>query len=161
MTEAQFIDLVRQNIQSQMTDFLFYASLTALIIGAKAMVPDDDEDAASKNRYKYMLRIIDKVRDEVAYFYDPTAIISLTSGGVFPAITYLETFKKAFINLRKEMFAIAIDDKETQDKNYVIKYFLKAAPIASQLDAFILLFYPDLAKELGMRAQSEARPIGR
>jgi hypothetical protein len=108
-----------------------------------------------------MLRIIDKVRDEVAYFYDPTAIISLTSGGVFPAITYLETFKKAFTNLRKEMFAIAIDDKETQDDNYVIKYFLKAAPIASQLDAFILLFYPDLAKELGMRAQSEARPIGR
>ena len=161
MTEAQFIDLVRQNIQSQMTDFLFYASLTALIIGAKAMVPDDDEDDASKNRYKYMLRIIDKVRDEVAYFYDPTAIISLTSGGVFPAITYLETFKKAFTNLRKEMFAIAIDDKETQDDNYVIKYFLKAAPIASQLDAFILLFYPDLAKELGMRAQSEARPIGR
>jgi len=161
MTEAQFIDLVRQNIQSQMTDFLFYASLTALILGAKAMVPDDDEDDASKNRYKYMLRIIDKVRDEVAYFYDPTAIISLTSGGVFPAITYLETFKKAFVNLRKEMFAIAIDDKETQDDNYVIKYFLKAAPIASQLDAFILLFYPDLAKELGMRAQSEARPIGR
>lgn len=79
MTEAQFIDLVRQNIH-QMTDFLFYASLTALIIGAKAMVPDDDEDDASKNRYKYMLRIIDKVRDEVAYFYDPTAIISLTSG---------------------------------------------------------------------------------
>jgi hypothetical protein len=161
MTEAQFIDLVRQNIQSQMTDFLFYASLTALIIGAKAMVPDDDEDDASKNRYKYMLRIIDKVRDEVAYFYDPTAIISLTSGGVFPAITYLETFKKAFTNLGKEMFAIGIGDKEGQDDNYVIKYFLKAAPIASQLDAFILLFYPDLAKELGMRAQSEARPIGR
>lgn len=161
MTEAQFIDLVRQNIQSQMTDFLFYASLTLLIFGAKAAVPDDDEDAASKNRYKYMLRIIDKVRDEVAYFYDPTAIISLTSGGVFPAITYLDTFKKAFRNLGKEMFAIGIGDEEAEDKNYVIKYFLKAAPIASQLDAFILLLYPDLAKELGMRAQSEAKPLGR
>ena len=80
-------------------------------------------------------------------------------------VEHIKTFddvnKKAFTNLRKEMFAIAIDDKETQDDNYVIKYFLKAAPIASQLDAFILLFYPDLAKELGMRAQSEARPVGR
>jgi len=160
MSETQFIDLMRNNIKNQMTDVLFYLGLTMLFIGAAAAAPDKDEDRAVANRYKYMLRVMDKVRDEVAYFYDPTSLVGLTTSGIFPSLSYLTNFKKIFANFGKEMYAIGVGDEELEKKNQVIKYLLKGFPITSQADGILLMFFPDLAKDLGMKAQSQARPIG-
>lgn len=160
MTEAEFIDLVRLNVKNQITDVLFYLILTSLFLLAKSFA-DDDDDLAAKNRHKFMLRVLDKVRDEVAYFYNPTSILSLTSSGVFPSLGYLDNVKKIVGNFGKEMYAIGIGDQEMQDKNFVIKYSLKGLPITSQFDSILLLFFPDVAKDLGMRAQGEAKPFGK
>lgn len=161
MTQGEFVELVNANVRNQMTDFMFYLTLSALIIGAKAVQPGDDDDKATKNRYKYMLRVMDKVRDEVAYFYNPTSFLSLTTSGIFPAVSYLENFRKLFVNFGKEMYALGVGDEELAKKTQVIKYLLKGFPIASQVDAALLMFFPDVAKDLGMKAQSEARPFGK
>ncbi|NBW34720.1 MAG: hypothetical protein EBR30_06805 [Cytophagia bacterium] len=161
MTQGEFVELVNTNVRNQMTDFMFYLTLSALIIGAKAVQPGDDDEKATKNRYKYMLRVMDKVRDEVAYFYNPTSFLSLTTSGIFPAVSYLENFRKLFVNFGKEMYALGVGDEELAKKTQVIKYLLKGFPIASQVDAALLMFFPDVAKDLGMKAQSEARPFGK
>ncbi len=161
MTEGEFVELVSSNIRNQMTDFMFYLTLSTLIIGAKAVEPGDDDDRATKNKYKYMLRVMDKIRDEVAYFYNPTSFLGLTTSGIFPAIGYLENFRKVFVNFGREMYALGIGDEEAAKKNQVVKYLLKGFPIASQVDAALLMFFPDVAKDLGMKAQSEARPFGK
>jgi hypothetical protein len=161
MTQGEFVELVNANVRNQMTDFMFYLTLSALIIGAKAVQPGDDDEKATKNRYKYMLRVMDKVRDEVAYFYNPTSFLSLTTSGIFPAVSYLENFRKLFVNFGKEMYALGVGDEELAKKTQVIKYLLKGFPIASQVDAALLMFFPDVAKDLGMKAQSEARPFGK
>jgi hypothetical protein len=161
MTEGEFVELVSNNIRNQMTDFMFYLTLSTLIIGAKAVEPGDDDDKATKNRYKYMLRVMDKIRDEVAYFYNPTSFLGLTTSGIFPAISYLENFKKLFVNFGTEMYALGVGDEELAKKTQVVKYLLKGFPIASQVDAVLLMFYPDIAKDLGMKAQSEAKPFGK
>jgi hypothetical protein len=135
MSESEFMDMFRRNIKNQMTDFLFFLSLTMLIIGAKAAAPDDDEDRATKNRYKFMLRVMDKVRDEIAYFYDPTSLINLTTTGIFPSIAYVNNFKKLFSNFLTEMYAIGVGDEAMEKKNQVIKYGLKGFPITSQFDS--------------------------
>jgi hypothetical protein len=59
------------------------------------------------------------------------------------------------------MYALSTDDQKAADKNYVIKYLLKGFPVTSQFDTILLMFYPDLAKDLGMKSQTEARPVGR
>ena len=161
MTEGEFVELVSNNIRNQMTDFMFYLALSTLIIGAKSVEPGDDDDRATKNRYKYMLRVMDKIRDEVAYFYNPTSFLGLTTSGIFPAISYLENFKKLFVNFGTEMYALGVGDEELAKKTQVVKYALKGFPIASQVDAVLLMFYPDIAKDLGMKAQSEAKPFGK
>jgi hypothetical protein len=108
-----------------------------------------------------MLRVMDKIRDEVAYFYNPTSFLGLTTSGIFPAISYLENFKKLFLNFGTEMYALGVGDEELAKKTQVVKYLLKGFPIASQVDAVLLMFYPDIAKDLGMKAQSEAKPFGK
>ncbi len=161
MNERQFVELTRRNIHNQMTDFMFYLTLTAIFMTAQKLEPDDDENKYVRNQYKFMLRVMDKVRDEIAYFYNPTSLVNLTTSGIFPSLSYLNNFEKLFRNFAKEMYYIADGDEKAQDKNYVVKYFLKGFPVTSQFDSIFLMFYPDLAKDLGMKAQSESRPIGR
>ena len=166
MTPDEFIDLVRQNIKNQAADLMMYIALTALFFGARALAPDDDDDKYAKNQHKYLMRVIDKVRDEVAYFYNPMGLINLSKGGVFPALSGVVTPGKALINMLNEMYGLSMGDGvglngKSIDENYVIKYGLKSLPITSTLaDTILLLFFPDVAKDLGMRAQSEAKPMG-
>jgi hypothetical protein len=107
-----------------------------------------------------MLRVVDKVKDEISYFYDPTSLVNLTKSGIFPATGLISNFTKIFKNFGLEMYYLGIDDVKEAEKNKVIKYFLKGFPVTYEFDLPILLFFPDLAKDLGMKAQSEAKPIG-
>jgi hypothetical protein len=160
MTEAEFMDLVRKNVKDQATDVAFYLSLTSMFLGLKALAPDDDDDKATQNQYKFMLRVVDKVKDEVAYFYNPTSLVNLTKSGIFPSTSLFTNFAKMFTNFGKEMYYLGTDDVKAAEKNQVVKYFLKGFPVLYEFDIPILLFFPDVAKDLGMKAQSEAKPMG-
>ncbi len=144
MTESEFMDLVRKNIKAQLVDVIFLTTLLALYFGMKANAPEDDEDEAVKNQYKFMLRAADKVTDELLYFYNPTSITSLVSSGIFPSMSYLTNFSKLLKNFMVENYAISIGDKELEEKNQVIKYPKIEAIITNRLIAFnfsILLIF--------------------
>jgi hypothetical protein len=157
MTEDEFISLVNQNIKNQTVDLVILLSMMALLAGLKAAAPDDDEDPRVKNQWKFYLKATDKLTDELMYFYKPTTPIDLISGkgGIFPAIGLLQNYTKFTTNFAKENFGIIIGDEEMQDDAKPIKYLMKSFPIASQGSAFLPMFYPDLAKDLGIKMQSQ------
>lgn len=154
MTEDQFIDLVRQNLRGQILDVIFLTSLFIFITALKANMPDDDEDAATKSQYRFVVKMADKFRDELLYFYDPTSISSLFSSGIFPALGLVDNFRKGVTNFFKENWALATGDEETVKDTKVIKYWLKTFPFTNQVAGYLPMFYPELAKELGLRIQS-------
>lgn len=155
ITESEFIDLVRQNIKNQMVDFLFYAGLMSLYLGIKALPPEPDENPLVKNQYKFLLKATDKLKDEIGYFYDPTSFSTLFSSGVFPAISLLTNYKKSLNNFMIENYAIATGNKELEDKNYVIKYWMRSFKFTNQAASLLPLFEPALAKDLDIKMQSQ------
>lgn len=156
MTEAEFMDLVRKNIKSQMVDVIFMLTLYGLFLGLKANAPDDDEDVRVKNQYKFLLKASDKLKDEILYFYDPTSITNLVSTGIFPSISHITNYKTLVKNFLTENYAIAVGDEELQEKTYVIKYLLRSFPVTSQAQGMLPMFFPDVAKDLGIKAQSQS-----
>jgi hypothetical protein len=160
MTETEFVELTTQNIKNQVMDVLFYIALTGLVLAAKGL-KDDDDDRVTQNRYNYMIKVLDKLRDEVAYFFNPINLVDLTKKGLFPSLSLIDNYIKIVTNFSKEMYAIGIEDEKMIDKNYVIKYLLKGFPITSQFDAIFLLFFPDLAKDLGMKSSAESNLLNR
>ncbi|HQG61976.1 MAG TPA: hypothetical protein PLU96_07865 [Methanofastidiosum sp.] len=155
MTETQFIDLVRTNIRNQIYDVMFLTSMFLIVAGLKAAMPDDDgEDEAVMNQYRFIVKMADKFRTELSYFYDPTNLISLVSTGIFPSLSFVENFRKAIKNFLKENWALATGDTETAEDTYVIKYWMKTFPFTNQLAQYMPMFYPELAKDLGIRMQS-------
>jgi len=155
MTEDEFIDLVRQNIKNQLFDVLTYASLWALFLGLKALAPDDDEDPLVKNQWKFALKATDKFKDEIGYFYNPGSLKSLVEKGIFPSLGLLDNYGKALGGFLKESYALGIDDEDTVEKNQVIKYWMKTNPITNQAAGMLPMFYPSLAKDLGIRMQGQ------
>jgi hypothetical protein len=152
MTEAQFIDLVRGNIKSQMVDVIFYVSMLILVAGIKNL-PDDEEDAAVKNQYKFLVKMADKFKDEITYFYDPTALLKTVSGNVFPAMSLIDNFRKGVGNFFVENWALMEGDEETVKDTYVIKYLMKTFPFTNQVVGYLPMFYPEAAKDLGIKMQ--------
>ena len=125
----------------------------SLLLALKA-IPPDDEDAAVKNQYKFMLKATDKLKDEIAYFYDPTSFSSLFSSGIFPSLGLIDNFKKGMWNFMIENYAIAVGDEKLEESNKVIKYWMRTFPISNQIVGYLPLMYPDLAKDLGIKVQS-------
>ncbi len=154
MTETEFIDLVRSNLRSQMYDVMFLTTMFILVAALKANMPDDDEDAATKAQYRFMVKAADKFKDELMYFYDPTSFQNLVSTGIFPSLGLVKNFTKGLTNFFRENWALATGDQEKADDIMVIKYWLKTFPFTNQMAGYLPMFFPELAKELGLRVQS-------
>jgi len=156
MTESEFMDLVRRNVKSQIVDTLFYLGMIGLFMALKANAPDKDEDPLVKNQYKFLLKATDKLRDEIAYFYNPSNLLQLVSGGIFPSIGMITNFEKILQNFMIENYALAIGNEKLEESNHVIKYVMKQFPVLNQIQQFIPMFAPDVAKNLGIKAQSQS-----
>lgn len=154
MTETQFLDLVKKNVKGQLLDLIVLLTLVSLYAGIKAYAPDDDE--MSKNQHKFLVKGADKLRDELLYFYNPTSIANLVSQGVFPGMGLIKNFGTVFGNFLKENYYILTDQKEEQEKNFVIKYVMTSFPLTNQFKSWLPMFYPDLAKDLGIKTQSQS-----
>jgi len=155
MTETEFIDLTVKNLRANILDAVFLLTMAMMLWGLKANEPDEDEDPRVRNAYKFAIKAADKLRDELLYFYDPTSIAGLISQGFFPSMSLLTNFATLLKNFGKENYALFTGDEEAAKKNYVIKYLLKSFPITSQASSLLPMFYPDVAKDLGMKPQSQ------
>jgi hypothetical protein len=155
MTEDEFISLVNQNIKNQAVDLAILLTMMSLLLGLKALAPDDDEDPIVKNQYKFLLKATDKLTDELSYFYDPTSLPGLVSKGVFPSIGLLENYGKLTRDFVLENFGLVVGSEKIQEDAKPIKYLMKSFPMSSQAASYLPMFYPELAKDLGIKMQSQ------
>lgn len=154
MDEALFMDLMQSNVNAFARDLMFLSALAALTFAMAAFAPDDDEDPLVKNQYNYARRLADKIFSEVAYFYNPTSLLNLVGSGPFPAMSLLNNAFKGLSNIFVELYGLGIGDEELVKDTKVIKYLMRTFPFANQMVGYLPLFYPDMAKDLGIRVQS-------
>jgi hypothetical protein len=156
MDEESFTDLVRENISSAGKDAIGMVLLVSLLITAHLAAPDDDEDDQTKNIHKFTVRALDKLTDELTFFYLPTSASQLLNSSIFPSIGVLTDILSVFNHFGKEIYGMTFDE-ELQERNHVIKYILKNFPIASQLSSYMPLYAPDMAKDLGIKMSTQSR----
>ena len=157
ISKEEFYDMVRQNIRSQAKDALITISMIAMFFAVKAMAPDDDEDKDIKNYHKFMVKTLDRLSDEVSFYYNPLSFQTILNGSVMPSIGVFSDGIKLLSHFVKEMYHIGVSDEEAADKNYVWKYVFKSFPFASQMSNYMPLYAPDLAEDLGIKATSQSR----
>ena len=158
ISDEEFYDLMREELANQMKELGLLFGLLGLVLTVKSLEPPDDEDALTKNRYKYLMKATNKIADELSFYYNPLSFESITKGSIMPQIGLLSkafTFGEA---ITKEGYGYAVSDQKIIDKTYPLKYFLNMVPIAYQFDTDILpLIDPEGAKAMGIRVTTQAR----
>jgi hypothetical protein len=158
ITNEEFQDLIRKQIIDQFKELGLLFGTLSVVFAAKIAAPPDDEDDLTKNRYKQLSKMINKISDEISFYYDPRSADSITRGSIIPALGLLVKIEKMGHSLMKESIGFLTNDEEMTGKAYPVKYILDIFPVISQFNRHVLSFVnPELAKEMGIRVSPQSR----
>jgi len=160
ITESEFFDMMRKELRAEMKELAILVSVIGLVVAAKVAQPPEEEDDLTKNRYKFWAKAINKISDEMWFYYNPTSAESITRGSVAPSLGLLSKVSKVFYSFGKETAGYVTENEEWQKEAYPQKYFFDIMPFASQFQKEILpIVFPEEAKERGIRTSAEARAM--
>jgi hypothetical protein len=158
ISEEEFYDLMRQELSNQVKELKLLLGIISLVFAIGAAEPPEDADDLTKNHYKYLLKLANKVSDELSFYYNPLSAESITKGSILPQLglaSKVATLGKAVF---KEGYYQTTGDEKMADKTYPLKYFFNLVPVAYQFQTDVLpLVDPEAAKDMGVRLTPEAR----
>jgi len=158
ITEEEFYDLMRKELSMEIRELGLLFSVMGIILAAKAAIPPEDEDPITANKYKFYIKVMSKIQDELSFYYNPLSMESITRGSIIPGLGIAVRAEKAIADLRKEVQGQLTGDEDLIDKAHPTKRFLDLIPGPSQFqNEFLPLISPDLAKEMGIRVTAEPR----
>lgn len=158
ITDEEFYDLMRGELSRATKELGLLFAIMALIIAAKAAIPPEDEDPITANKYKFYIKLMTKIEDELAFYYSPLSFESVTKGSIFPALGIGTKALKAVKDLGREVQGTITGDEQLTEKAHPVRRFLDLIPGPSQFQQEILpLIDPELAKEMGIRVTAEPR----
>jgi hypothetical protein len=158
ITQEEFYDLMREQLVNQSKELGLLLGLLLIVFAAAAAEPPEDATDAEKNAYKWYSKVINKISDEVSFYYNPISFESITKGSLLPSVGLLSKAFKIVDQVSTEGYGIATDNEEMMEKAHGLKYLLNIIPGLSQAQNEALPYlYPELAKEMGIRVSKEAR----
>lgn len=159
ITQEEFYDMMRQVLTNEVKELGMLVSLALIVFGARAAAPPEDEDRLTKNKFRFFIKLLNKISNEVDFYYDPISFITITKGNFLPALGMLAKVKKAMVAVGNETYGRVTDNQELIDESYPLKYFLDIFPITSQFEReWLPLIAPELARDMGIIVSSQPRP---
>jgi hypothetical protein len=156
LNEGEFVDMYTKAIQQTMQEVLVWLSIIGMMMALSHFKPDDD-DELKKGSWKYALRLADRARDELSFFYNPKAMASIANGSMFPALGVFIDLEQFAQNGLKDFGYTLLRDEAGQKKTHTSKYLFKALPITKEITTYLGLFSKDIADEFGLSVSTQAR----
>jgi len=151
ITKEEFADLIRTNIRNQIKELGILLGLLALSFSMGAIGPDDEDNKADRNRFRYYQRVIDKFLSELAFFYNPAEIVSTLDGGM-PALGLFTDLKRFITHFTLETTGFDISDpskseEEVRKNAQPVKNLMKMFPVSKSFVNYFAMFNEDFARE--------------
>jgi len=159
MTREEFMDFIRMNLKNQIQELTVLVALVGLAFSMGYFEPDDDEDKATKNAFRFAQRVIDKFVGELSFFYNPLEYERILDGSALPAIGLIGDIIRFFGHFGKEMTGFDFSDptksvEEVRKSAQPVKYAAKVFPLTKSLITYFAIFDSDFAKEYDVTIQS-------
>tara|TARA_R110002167_G_scaffold293471_1_gene498170 strand:- start:735 stop:2147 length:1413 start_codon:yes stop_codon:yes gene_type:complete len=161
ITKEDFADLVRSNLKNQIKELVLLVSLVSMSIAMGWMAPDDDDDRAAKNKFRYFQKVLDKFISEVGFFYNPAEMASTLDGGM-PAIGFFKDIQRAITHFTKEttgydLFSPGKTPEEVRKNAQPVKNIMKLFPVSNSILPILGSFDEDIARDMDITVQNTSR----
>jgi hypothetical protein len=160
ISDEEFYDMMRSELENQIKELKLLVGIMAMVAAAGAAIPDDDDtlDDATRNRYKYLMKGMNKIQDELSFYYNPVSMESITKGSLIPSLGLLSKTYKIFTNTAEEGYGFAIGDEQLMKKAHPLKYTFNIIPGLYQATNEVLPYvFPEVSKDLGIRVSTASR----
>jgi hypothetical protein len=158
ITNEEWYDLMNTELSRQMREFGMLLGMLGLFIAAKTAEPPEDISPQDRNLYNAFIRQINKITDEVLFFYNPTSFQSITNGNLLPAVGLVSKALDIVWAVGEYGAGGITGDKEMMEDANVAKYILNIVPVGYQIQRQIIpLLDAELAKEMGNSISKEVR----
>ena len=158
ITQEEFYDMMRTELTNTLKELQLLFGMMSLLLAAKISEPPEDASDLEKNRYKFWAKAVNKISDEIIFYYNPASMDSITRGSIVPALGLGIKVENILTALAKEGTGILTDNEELLDKTHTAKYIFNIIPGAAQFQTEILPYVnPELAKEMGIKVTSQSR----
>lgn len=156
MSEREFVDMFLTGFENSMAEVRIFTFLTLFILfGLMKGGPDDEpEDKAMKALVR---RQIDKMSDEVGFFFNPPSIIDIAKNP-FPIMMYVNDIKNLSMNFGKEMFglteeAMGFEEQgaDVRKRAKPMKYLFKVLPVLKEIINYMPAYDSELGNDWGVK----------
>jgi hypothetical protein len=161
MDRDEFADMIRTNLRNQMKELLILGTLVGTMFALGFFAPDDEDDKATKNAFRYTQKVVDKFVSELSFFYNPANFEQLLSGSAFPAIGLIADFYKVMTNFFMETTGFDFRDptktpEEIRKKAMPVKRVVNMIPAGKSIMTWLAMFDSEFAKEYDITVQKES-----
>ena len=162
MSKEDFADMLRTNLRNELKEISYIIGLFAAAFALGIIAPGDDADRATKNRFRYYEKLLDKIRDELTFFYNPNEIRSLLSGGIFPAIGVVTDALNLVNHMSEQLTGMSITKEgktpeQIREEAMPLKDLLRIVPGGKNVLTFGAILSEDWAKEFDITIQKKNR----
>lgn len=156
ITQEEFNDLIRQKLGDQVKELKLLLGIVAVVFAASLATPPEDFTDQEKNLFKWGIKQINKISDEITFYYNPISFEKMTSGRLLPAAGLLSKVINIVDQVGSEAIGSVFENDEMSKKAHGLKYTLDIIPGLSQFQREVLPYlYPELAKEMGIKVTTE------
>ena len=162
MSREDFFDLVRTNSRKTMQELVLIVMLNLISIQLGFFEPEDEQDKAARNRFRFYKKVVNRFSQELMFFYNPAEWQGILSQGIIPSVSLLSEFKTFSEHFAEEVTGTDFSnlDKspgEVRDDAYPVKYAMRMFPLTKSLVTWLAIFDPEWAEEMDVTIQETNR----
>jgi hypothetical protein len=156
ISEGEFVDRFIQGVQATSAELRTITIMTFLMIFGLA-APDDDDDSEEK-AYKALIRKqVDKLTDEISFFYSPKSGIDILGNGA-PITSSIKDSYSLIMNVGQQFFGFTAEQlgakawgEKQQETAKPVKKLFKVVPVLKEILTYLPAMDDNTAKEWGVR----------
>lgn len=156
LSENEFVEAFMIGYENSLAEVRVFTFLTLFIL-AGIMKGGDDDEPEEKSIKALVRRQIDKMSDEVGFFFNPTSIVDIAKNP-FPVMMYINDFKNLSLNFGKEMFGLSMEGlgyedrgEEIRERAKPMKYLFKILPVLKEIINYMPTFDSELGNDWGIK----------
>lgn len=158
ISEEEFFDLIRSELMNSFKELGTLLMTLGAVLAISAAKPPEDASELEKNRYKLWARLINKMNDEISFYYNPASMESITKGSILPSLGLITKVGKVLGSFTDEMHGVVTDNQKIIDKSHPLKYFFNLIPGLAQFqNEYLPYIDPELAKAQGIKVTEQSR----